>query len=458
MNKHILVPKPSGKAALRYTAIQKMRSANMLPRAYATEAAAVSQDAGKMLAVMRDMSRNSEVFNSLLTYLKTLVLGADGAEILWRDNRKDELNRRWMEWVERADATGRGSFFQIELWVLDELVTAGECLCVWNNDLSLSVVEAERIKAVEHDARGRVRSFTITNGDKDTTVKADDALYIAHYKRPSSLRGAPMFACCADSINILSAIVRSVGLSWHKVARHALAVNLADGVNDLLTANNSTPEGDGEDKELEPPAVIETEEATMFIGNGTINPINQSSVPGAGFGESVQSLIRLIAASSGLSGDCLMSNMAGFSFSAARYSANQTTATVRRIQSTLKQAFYKRLVDRLLSAWGFDGVEYDIVLPLVQLNDAEKQAATSEKLLNLGLSTYEDELLSQNKSRTEHLAQLKRETLDAIRVADEIRQETGVVIPYQHFCGRGVGKMESAAIVTAAPVGDISDL
>jgi capsid protein len=446
--KKTLVTNTTPKTALRYTAIRKMAEANLLPRSYATEAAAVSQDAGKMLAVMRDMARNSEVMNSLIVYLTTLVLGCDGCELLIRDSRREEIDRLWRNWIINADATGRGSFFQIELFVLAELIVAGECLLVVNDDLSLSIVEAERVKAVEHDQRGRVVCFVVTNGDKETTVPAENALYVANYKRPSSLRGSPLFACCADSINILSAIVRSVGLSWSKVAKHALAVNLADGVNDLVAANSQTPDAENE-REIQPPAVIETQEATMFVGNGSIAPINQSQIPGAGFGESVQSLIRLIASSSGINGDCMMGNMAAFSFSAARYSANQTAATVRRIQSTLVQGFYRKLVARLLSAWGYEGVSFDVVMPLVNLDDAERQAATSEKLLNLGLSTFEDELLSQNKSRAEHLAQLKRETLDAIRVSEEIRTETGVVVPYQHFCGRGIGKMESAALAVA---------
>ena len=450
----ILIPEPDRKTNLRYIAVRKMAEANLLPKSYPTEAAAVAPDAAKMLAIMRDMARNSEVFNSLTTYLKTLVLGADGAEILWRDPRREDLDRQWKTWVEQADATGRGNFTQLELMILDEYLTAGECLLIINDDLSLSIVEAERIKEVEHDTRGRIQRFIIDNGDKQATVRAEDALFVANYKRPSSLRGSPLFACCADSINILSAIVRSVGLSWHKVARHALAVNTADGVNDLINANNQSPDTATE-AEIQPPQVIETQEATLFVGSGTLTPINQSQIPGQGFGESIMSLIRLIASSSGINGDCMIGNMAGFSFSAARYSANQTAATIRRIQSTLKQGFYRKLVNRLLQAWGYRDVCFDIIMPLVNLDDAERQAATSEKLLNLGLSTFEDELLTQNKSRQEHLQQLKREILDAIQVSAEIKAQTGVVVPYQQFCGRGVGKMESAAMMAAPVIDDL---
>jgi len=83
MNKTNLIPAKSSKSALRYTAVRKMQDAGMLPRAYSTEAQAIAPDAGKMLAIMRDLQRNSDVYNSLTTYLTTMVLGASGCELLW---------------------------------------------------------------------------------------------------------------------------------------------------------------------------------------------------------------------------------------------------------------------------------------------------------------------------------------------------------------------------------------
>ena len=448
MTKNTMIPVKSGKKELRYTAVRKMAESGYLPRSYPSEAVAVAPDASKMLAIMRDLQRNSDIFNSLITWLLTMTVGSQGAECLWRDSRKDELERHWRHFVDHADASCRGSFLQLEIWVLTELLVTGECLLTLNDDETIGIIESERVKEVVYNKRGAIQSFIVNNGDKDVTIRSSDALYIALWKRPSSVRGTPLFAPCVDNINILSAITRSIGLSWHKQSKIPLAVTQEGGIDGLANMNNQSGE-DTEEREDEPAIkdVLEIGEATLYVGgkNSRIAGLAQT-IPSSTFSDSVEAMVRLIASSAGLAGDSILNSFGNYSYSSARCAYMQTQGTIRRIQSQLIYSFYRPLVKWLLSKWKLDDVDFDVILPAVPVLDDLADAKARSMRLSLGLTNYEDELLSQNKSRQEHLLQKKREIVDAINIAKEIEAETGYRVNWQSFCGVSVGKVEAAEI------------
>jgi capsid protein len=443
--KNTMIPVKSGKKELRYTAVRKMQESGYLPRSYPSEAVAVAPDASKMLAIMRDLQRNSDIFNSLITWILTMTVGSQGAECLWRDGQKDELEARWRHFVDHADASCRGSFLQLEIWVLTELLVTGECLLTLNDDETIGIIESERVKEVVYNKRGAIQSFIVSNGDKDVSIRSSDCLYVALWKRPSSVRGTPLFAPCVDNINILSAITRSIGLSWHKQAKIPLAVTQEGGVDSLANMNSQSGEST-EEREDESPIkdVISLDEATLYIGGkgSSISGINQT-VPSSTFSDSVEAMVRLIASSAGLAGDSILNSFGNYSYSSARCAYMQTQGTIRRIQSQLIYSFYRPLVKWLLSRWK----DFDVILPpAVPVLDDLADAKARSMRLSLGLTNYEDELLSQNKSRQEHLLQKKREIVDAINIAKEIEAETGYRVNWQSFCGVSVGKVEAAEI------------
>ena len=433
---------------LRYTAVRKMSDAGMLPKSFATEADAVKPDAKKMLAIQRDLQRNSDVFNALITYLLTMVLGSDGAEILWRDERKDDLEIIWRSFIDHADITKRGSFLQTEIWTLTEYIVAGETLLILNDDSTVQLVESERIKEVEYDKNGVIQSFLITNGEDETTVNANDCLYIANWRRPSAVRGTPLFAQCVDNVNILSAIVRSIGLSWHKQAKIPLAVTTPGGMDDLreLARQDATTVQQDDSPQVD---VIDTQESTIFVSKGTISGINQT-VPSATFSDSVEAMVRLIASSAGLAGDSILNSFGNYSYSSARCAHMQTQGTIRRIQSQLVHSFYKPLIRWMLAKAGYRDVDFDVILPAVPVLDDLADAKAKELRLSLGIATYEETLKESNHNREEFLRQKKREVVDAINIAKEIEAETGIRVNYQQFCGVGQGKTEAAIVANNA--------
>lgn len=444
-----LIPKMSKRTALRYTAVQKMSDGGMLPRRYETEAQAVAPDAIKMLSIQRDLQRNSDVFNSLITYLLTMSLGASGCEILWRDRRKDELEKNWRHFIDNADASKRGSFLQLELWTLTELLVAGEVLLILNSNETVGICEAERIKEVRYNSQGAIQSFIINNSEKDVSLNRNNALYCCLWKRPSAVRGTPLFAPCVDNINILSAIVRSIGLSWHKQSKISLAVSTPGGTDGLQQLNGQSPDSENSKNEDDEPGLTSMDlgEATAFIAptGSTIAGIQQT-IPSATFSDSVEAMIRLIASSAGLAGDSILNSFSNYSYSSARCAHMQTQGTIKRLQSQLIYSFYRPLIKWLLQKWGYSDVDFDVILPAVPVLDDLADASAREKRLSLGLSCYEDELLSQNKSRDEFLLQKKREVIDAINIAKEIEAETGYRVAYHQFCGLSQGKTEAAVV------------
>ena len=76
-----------------------------------------------------------------------------------------------------------------------------------------------------------------------------------------------------------------------------------------------------------------------------------------------------------------------------------------------------------------------------------EEATAQEKMIELGLTTHEEAVKQNAKERPKVIAQLKRETVEAIEAAREIEAQTGILPPWQPFAGRVVGKTESANLV-----------
>ena len=428
-----------------------MSDAGMLPKIYASEAEAVRPDAAKMLSIQRDLHRNSDIYNALVNYLITMILGSEGAEILWRDDRKSDLEALWRHFIDTADASCRGSFLQVEIWALTELLVTGEAFLMLNGDSTISIIESERIKEVVYNKRGAIQNFVISNGDKETSIKSENCIFIALWKRPSAVRGTPLFSPCVDNVNILSSIVRSIGASWHKQSKMALSLSTPGGTDDVdlkgMLAGQAQEKDDKEPGETSGSAVdvMDLGESVLFVGKGTISGINQT-IPNATFGDSVESMMRIIASSAGLAGDSILNSFSNYSYSSARCAHMQTRGAIKRLQSQLIYSFYRPLIKWLLAKHGYSDVDFDVILPAVPVLDDKADAEARERRLSLGLTTYEDELLSQNKSRFEHLHQKKREVIDAIKIAKEIEQETGYRVAYHQFCGLNQGKTEAAIV------------
>ena len=429
-----------------------MSDAGMLPKIYASEAEAVRPDAAKMLSIQRDLHRNSDIFNALINYLITMILGSEGAEILWRDDRKADLETLWRHFIDTADASCRGSFLQVEIWALTELLVTGEAFLMLNGDSTVSIVESERIKEVVYNKRGAIQNFLISNGDKETSIKSESCLFIALWKRPSAIRGTPLFSPCVDNVNVVSSIIRSVAASWHKQSKMALSLSTPGGTDDvdlkgMLAGQAQNQEKDGGNGETSGSAVdvMDLGEGTLYIGKGNISGITQT-IPNATFSDSVESMIRIIASSAGLAGDNILNSFGNYSYSSARCSYMQTRGAIKRLQSQLIYSFYKPLIKWLLAKHGYENVDFDVILPAVPVLDDKADAEARERRLSLGLTTYEDELLSQNKSRFEHLQQKKNEVIDAIKIAKEIETETGYRVAYHQFCGLSQGKTEAAVV------------
>jgi len=78
--------------------------------------------------------------------------------------------------------------------------------------------------------------------------------------------------------------------------------------------------------------------------------------------------------------------------------------------------------------------------------DPEKEAMAQGKIIELGLGSHTNACKARSIERARLLPQLDEETREAIAISKKIEAETGVVVPWQHFAGRAVGKTESAVV------------
>lgn len=447
---------------LGYTAIKKLKNAQMLPKTYFDSTQEIGKDFESMRSVMRDMSLNNPIFNALKTFIVSNLIGSQGVEILWRTDgdTKRELNQRWNTWQYEADATGRLPFLNLETTLVSEYITTGELLLVKDSELGLSMVESERIIDIQQDKRGRIKSFIISNGkdesgeEKTEVIKAENCFYIANYTRPSQRRGSPWFASSADSILLLASITRSMGFSWLRVSKTPIAVTSENGKDDFLKTNESNPDSEQSADETPLPEIIDTGEgeAVLYIApNGAKLDISaMDNVPGSNFSSSMLAMVRIIASSQGISADSVLGSFENYSFSSSKASWSLMQTRLSQAQSLFIYSFYRPLVKWLLSEWGYQDIDFDCLLPsITPLDESAYQSAVDARRTS-GMSTYSEELQKQNKSREETIEVLKQETIDAINVSNEVYKLTGHRIPYQHFAGLPLGKTEAAVIASEA--------
>lgn len=256
--------------------------------------------------------------------------------------------REWHRWAaQEADATGSGTFYDLQRLVLRTRKIDGECLThtvydAATNKISCEVIDVDRLASpgkfdtltlrggVELNARGQVVAYHIAEYHQDDPGgfaahwkpvriprTADDLSIVQHYfrkERPGQHRGVPDFSSSLTFKKHLHGYLSSEVIAARAAANYALFIKR---------------QVDPTDPDIMPVQMNDagtTMEYHETIEPGTIQYLNEGEEPvpfspnrpGAQFDAFVTRILRAISSSQGLAYELIAKDFGGMNYSSAR--------------------------------------------------------------------------------------------------------------------------------------------
>lgn len=425
----------------------------------------------------REFVRTNGLYKGMLFRARSYIVGR-GFQLNCRTkssrwNRKTEKSFR--AWWKNADVKGELSGARLEGLVCDELLTCGDLGAIpleTEDGDKIQVVEAEQIigrkwldQGVERDLLGRPIRFWVSPYDPNTGVpdtsraqahKPSTFFYVSAPERCSSSRSVPPCQSSFAMMHRISDVCDSEAIAWQMQARVALISNrqgnpvFANAVGSARDENRSSGDEDPSGNQF-----TELDYALIFHGEpGETVTGMERTAPGSAFTEALTMFLRLLGLPLGLPLELILLDWTNSNYSQSRAVLEQAYQTFCAWQDLLIDRFYDRVFEWWLRRRMADGtieeredaLEHDWTPPtfpwIDQLNEAQAQGEKMDR----GFTTHRAVCKSLNTEREDVVEDLKRETLEALAIVDEIEAETGVRVPWEPFAGK-------KAPINAAPAG-----
>ena len=366
------------------------------------------------------------------------------------------------EWWRRPEITGLLSGAKCESMVGDELLTCGELGVVLTNEDRIQLVEAEQIRGVStsedgitRDRYGRPVSFRVCpyGADGSATSKGaveygpDTFLYIASLERPSSGRAVPPSQAAFPMLHRINDVCDSEAISWQIQSRIALSVTRTAGMPSPTDVAHLDDSESDDDAEGDPTSrwVTELPYATIFHG-GTGEEIKgmERTAPSSTFSDTLNMFFRLLGLPLGLPLELTLLDWTRSNYSQSRAVLEQAKVSFLEWQSLLEDGFYRRVyewwVGRQVAAGRVESrpdlLAHEWIKPSFPWIDQLAEAQAHGEKVDRGFSTFGGVCKTLNSDRETVVAQLERETVEAIKAAERVKAETGVDVPWQPFAGK----------------------
>ena len=457
------------------TGYQSVSSMRKIDRSYPTAAAGVRHESASrttLVAQSREFGRNNLLYRGILQRCIDFMIG-DGFKLAATDSDVDAL---WEGWYPQAEITGRYKGNKLDRAVAMEWLSTGEGIGLKIRGGSVQLIESEQVpqssgmvpEGIVTDDYGKPIEFRVApyvNGNlgRARKVSARDVLFICERERPSSLRGIPVLQQAFPMLHRINDVLDSEALAFQILSRVVMK-HLSDHGPLSKGTDNVTAAAATDD-------VTVTELPFGLIFEGSIDdelvPMERS-IPGKDFPQSIATFCRFLGLPLGLPLELVLLDWTKSNFSQMRGALLMCDKRFHGMQDCIIQDWHEPLFQWKRQQWITEGLiadtpetmEHEWIRPPFPWVEPEKEAQAQGKIIELGLGSHTNACKARSIERARLLPTLKTETLEAIKLAKEIETETGVIVPWQIFAGRAVGKTESAVVANreedadTAPVDD----
>jgi capsid protein len=246
----------------------------------------------------------------------------------------------------------------------------------------------------------------------------------------------------------------SEAVAWQMLSRLAISVTREKGdqqghAESIADPNkpNAAAEGDVAAR------LIELDYALIFNARtgDKVEGIARN-IPGENFTESLRTFLRLLGLPIGMPLELILLDWSQANYSQSRAVLEQAYQTFCDWQDAMEDYHFQPLFEWQLPALlkearvkiGDEPIAAEWIRPSFPWIDQLKEAQAHGVKLVRCMTTHAHVLKELNLDREDVVAARQREIVDAIGRAKQIKDETGVDVPWQLFCGLQVPKAETA--------------
>lgn len=373
-----------------------------------------------------------------------------------------EIERRWKKYWKRPEIKNLSSGRECEKMVCRETLVAGDVGILKIKNGKFQIIEAEQIcgekatgqNTIKKDTYGApvgfwVGGYNSCGGIDKRTIKLVDNdvfMFISSPDRPSSLRSVPPCQAAFPMLHRINDVCDSEAIAWQLLARLAVSITRKQGKELGFAETVEDIKENSGDKELKN-RIQELDYALIFHGeqNDEIKGIERN-VPGKNFSESLVMFLRLLGLPLGLPLEIILLDWTKSNYSQSRAVLEQAFVTFINRQFKIADFMMTPVFEWWLRGQIAEGLkvgseyvetvsEHNWIMPTFPWIDQLKEALAWGEKLDRGLTLHQKALKSLGVDREDEMDERQKEIIDAIKRAKEIKDSTGVDVPWQIFAG-----------------------
>jgi len=420
------------------------------------------------VAVSRRLMRNNPIYRGVLGRCVSYVVG-DGFGLQARTENADwnaQAELLWNDFWKSPCVCGTLSGKRLESLVFLEMLTTGDIFVLFVKDgdeIRLQLFEAEQCvtrsgkttNGILRDDLGRPIKYMFApygvNGyvsrAKATPYDAQHVIHLFDHERPSASRGMPALQSSFAMLHRINDICDAEAIARQMLAHLALTVTRADGP--VAAYGDST--ADPSDNKFR---IQELDYATIFHARKgeSINSVDRN-IPGGDLEKSMIVFLRMLGLPLGMPLELVMLDWTKSNYSQSRAVMQQAYQTFTHWQGLLKSQSMSRIYKRKIEEWvkakrlapNAQAFAHEWIAPSFPWIDEAKELEAQGKKIELSLSSHSEICKALQHDREQVVVARELEIRDAITRAKAIKDEHGVDVPYQLFCGLPI---QNAAVVS----------
>lgn len=449
-------------SALGYRAVRTLTS-DGVSSISASGDANLQFDRPRLVGMSRDLFRSNAIYNGMVNRSVAYIVG-NGFQLQATSEDKDtnkKIESLWSKWRKKPEITGLLTGKQVERMLCREMLVAGDTGVIKTNKALVQLVESEQIvgnrnvsdDGIDKDKLGRPTGYWVgrynRNGHIDlrtsTKIPAEHFLFLTDPDRPSSTRTVPPSQSSFAMLHRINDVCDAEAIAWQMLSRMAISITRAGGPEAAYNESREDEALSSTDAEGDfATRIHDLAYALVFHGEQgeEVKGIDRN-LPGKDFGESIRMFLRMLGLPLGLPLELILLDWTKSNYSQSRAVIEQAYQTFREKQDLLVDGYYdpvfvwklKQWVDQGLFDMPEDGISYNWIPPSFPWIDQQKEADAYGRKVELSFCTLTEACKSLGRDREEVIAGRRREVEEAIAIAADIKERTGVDVDWKLFAG-----------------------
>jgi len=374
-------------------------------------------------------------------------------------NFNKKVEALWNSWNFKPEIRGLLLGFETAQMFLREAILCGDIGAIKTNKGALQLVEAEQINGgnqskdgIDKNMFGVPTRFWVSgyndhgylNSKGARKIEPKDFLFMTNPDRPSSTRGVPACQSVFSMLHRINDVCDSEAIAMQVLSRLAVSITRDNADQRAYIESKEDPNKSGTDTSGQlGTRLMELEYALMFHARpGEKIEGIEHNIPGKNFGESLRLFLRLLGLPLGLPLEIILLDWTNSNYSQSRAVLEQAFQSFIKWQNKQEGFYYEPLFAWQLAKWQVSErlgnrkeVPHSWIKPTFPWIDQLKETQAKGMMIDRALMTHSEACKSRGQDREDVIEGRKKEIVEAIKIASDIKTKTGVEVDWKLFAG-----------------------